>query len=132
MRNYPEIRPLKDSAELELLKAQAAEDGHRVIFPTHVFVRGSQVIGYASLMACVPLVPGAMPQAVQVNVWFSTREFHPRESFYVINALECIARCSCVARTLIVPCTKESPFFAHMAGMGYAPIMETTLWGKAI
>lgn len=133
MNDFPSIKPLKDQAELEELVKLASEDGHRVLSPTHIFRKGSQIIGYASICAIVPLCPpGAQPQAAQVHVWFDTRCFHARDSFNIINSLENIARCACPARTLIVPCTPKSPFYGYMQGLGYSPIMETVLWGKVL
>lgn len=130
---FPRIVPITSQAQIDSLAKIAAGDGHRVLMPTHLIIKGDQVLGYASLAAIVPLMPGAQPHAVQVHVWFHTQRCHSRDSFHVINALENIARCAGGgARTLIVPCTKESPFFKQMSGMGYAPIMDTTLWGKPI
>lgn len=131
MDGFPKIKPITSQAQVDALTKIAAADGHRVLAPTHVFVKGDEVIGYASICAMLPLFPpGAPPRATQINVWFHSQRFHARDSFNIINVLENIAWNGCPAPALIVPCTKESPFYKHMPALKYSPVMETVLWGK--
>lgn len=131
MDNFPKIRPITSQQELDALKAAAALDAHTPILPTHIFWRGEKIIGYASL--CAMVMPGVpQPQAVQVNVWFDSKEFRPRESFQVINALENVAANVFGCRQILVPCSPDSPFIKVMQAMGYSPLFRMTLHGKTL
>lgn len=133
MHNFPTIRLVANQSELDRLKAEALSDNHRPIRPTHIFWKGEEIVGYASICALVPLVPNGAAQEVQFHTWFHTAKLGPRDSFNLINALENIMRCCCpTAKTAIVPVALESPFTKVMESMDYRPLMDTRLWGRVL
>lgn len=106
----PWLRPLRDANERAELERLAHEDNHATIEPTHVFVKGSELVGYASIGA-IPLV---LP-------WFSTRKCKTRDSLYFINQMEnFLANAMGPGGGLIcVPFVQGSPFAPHIEDLGY-------------
>ena len=63
------------------MNAAAAADNHPVLAPSHVMVKGGQVIGYLSL--------GSLPT---VQAWFDSKNKHALDSLKMIEQGEEIGR----------------------------------------
>jgi hypothetical protein len=105
---------------LAALAAAAAADGHPVIGPTHVMVKGEKIIGYLSL--------GGLPT---VQAWFDRKHPHAADSLKMIETGEALLQDKGV-REYAVACAPESPFTPHMERMGFERLGETVLWLKRI
>lgn len=121
---YPVVRPIVCQAQLDALTRAAKEDGHSPMFPTHEVcsygLQDSPPIGYISLMA-TPML----------NFWMHTKNAKARDSLFAFQMAENLAR-ACGKSELIIPCTKESPFFKYMESLGAQKLWETTLFVKRL
>jgi hypothetical protein len=119
----PRARLVRVNGDPELVKAiaqAAAADDHQCIAPTHVMVKGDQIIGYLSL--------GGMPV---VQAWFDTKNPHVLDSLKMIEHGE-TALAEAGAQTYMVAVSEQSPFRPHLERLGFQPVMETTLWIKRV
>lgn len=107
-------------AKIHALRQLAAADNHIVLNPTHVMVKGGQVIGYLSL--------NGLPT---VHAWFDTKNKHATDSIKMIEHGETIFRQQGV-RAYTVACAEESPFTPHMARLGFTKLGTTVLWHKPL
>lgn len=100
---------------VEQLRTAAAADDHAVLFPTHVFVKDGQIVGYASI-ATMPVI----------NFWADSTKLHAAESIKMIEQAEAV--CSHHGlRSVVVPCAENSPFAQHMERLGYTKLGATVL-----
>jgi hypothetical protein len=110
--------------ELEALASLAEDDKHEPIAPSHVFLKGNEIVGYASI-AQVPLI---LP-------WFHTTRCRAADSHYFINQMEnLIAECMPAnGQDLIcVPVVAGSPFQPHIADFGYVDAGKVSLAFKKV
>ena len=118
--NFVQVLPIKEE-ELAELKKLAREDGHTVLFPTHVIKKKDEIVGYFSI-ANVPVLCG----------WLSTKDMKAVDSMMALN----IAHNTAAAlglNTLIMPLADSSPFFAHVTRFGYkATLNKFTLFAKGM
>ena len=113
------FRP-QSQAELDALVNQAAADRHCVLAPTHIMVKGDELLGYLSL--------GALPV---VHAWFDSHHKHALDSLKMIEMGEAIFADKGV-RQYAVACAAESPFSQHMERMGFKKLGTTVLWTKQL
>lgn len=106
----PQVRAIRTEAELAAVRAAAAADAHGVVAATHLVTKGGEVVGYGSIGGLMLL-----------NVWVATGQVRARESAYLLNLAENIAR-DRGAKGICVPCSPASPFSGYMAGMGYTEL----------
>ena len=104
--------------KLEALQAKAGADAHCVIAPTHVLMKGGEVLGYFSL--------GALPT---VQAWFDSNHKHAADSLKMIEHGETIFREQGV-RMYAICCAEESPFTPHMERLGFRKLGTTVVWIK--
>ena len=102
------------------LQRAAAADDHLVLAPTHVMMKGEQIVGYLSL--------GGLPT---VHAWFDSKSPHASDSLKMIETGEAIMA-SNGARQYAVAVAEHSPFTAHMERLGFTKLGTTTLWTKAL
>lgn len=103
---------------LDELRRLAAEDSHMVLQPTHVMVKGEQIIGYLSL--------NGLPT---IHAWFDSHHKHALDSIKMIEHGETILRHQGL-RTVAVACAEQSPFTPHLARLGFHKLGTTVLWQK--
>jgi hypothetical protein len=124
------LRPLqprdqKEAQELPQVLAalheKAADDDHMVIAPTHVMVKGGEIIGYLSL--------AGMPM---VHAWFDSGHKHVNDSLKMIEHGETVLRANPQVRQYTICCAEESPFSPLMPGMGFKKLGTTTVWMKEL
>jgi len=111
---------LKDNATAKRLVEAAAKDDHLVIAPTHVMMRGEEIIGYLSL--------GALPV---VQAWFDSKSGHVLDSLKMIEMGEAIFDTQGV-KQFAVGVQPNSPFAPHMARLGFVELGQTVLWHKTL
>lgn len=110
--------------EMDALRSLARDDKHEPIAPSHVFTKGGEIIGYASI-ARVPLV---LP-------WFHTGRCHPADSHYFINQVEnLLAECMhATGQDLVcVPFVPGSPFEPHIEKLGFVNAGKVNLTFKKV
>lgn len=110
--------------EVDPLRDLAQDDQHELISPSHVFVKGGEIIGYASI-AQVPLI---LP-------WFHTARCHPADSHYFINQVEnLIAECmpNNGQDLICVPFAPGSPFEPHIEKLGFVNAGKVALTFKKV
>ena len=120
LKERARLVPIRDNETLGRLFTAAKADNHQVLAPTHVMLRGDQIIGYLSL--------GGIPT---VQAWFDTQSGHVLDSLKMIEMGEAILA-SQGAPGFCVMVSKDSPFFPHMQRLGFEPVMETTFWKKKL
>jgi len=120
LKERARLVPLKDNVTAKRLFEAAAADDHTVIAPTHVMMRGEQIIGYLSL--------GAMPV---VQSWFDSKSGHVLDSLKMIEMGEAVIA-SQGAAAYQVAVSENSPFAPHMERLGYKPVGKTVLWQKQL
>lgn len=107
----------------ELVKAvvaAAAADDHKCIAPTHVMMKGEEIVGYLSL--------GGMPT---VQAWFDSKSGHVLDSLKMIEHGE-TALAEAGATAYLVAVSDESPFRPHMERLGFKPLYQPMLYFKRI
>lgn len=112
--------PIRDNETVKRLFEAARADDHMVIAPTHVMLRGTEIIGYLSL--------GAMPV---VQSWFDSKTGHVLDSLKMIEMGEVVMASQGVT-AYQVAVSESSPFAPHMERLGYKPVGKTVLWQKQI
>lgn len=120
LKERARLVPLRDNEQVRRLVEAAAADHHQCLAPTHVMVRGDQIIGYLSL--------GGLPT---VQAWFDSATGHVLDSLKMIEMGEAVLA-SQGAGAYAVCVSKDSPFFPHMQRLGFEPVMETTVWKKKV
>lgn len=94
-------------ADLQHLEECAKLDGHAVIAPSYVVLKGEQTVGYI----------GVLPT---VTAWLDTQRVQVRDSLVVQNFWENQLRANFPNMPVIgVACTQESPFFKYLPRVGY-------------
>lgn len=104
------LRPVRRE-ELGRLATLAERDNHALIAPTHVFEKGSELVGYAS----IGLVPLVLP-------WFDTQRCKAADSLYYINQMENLVANAMPdngQNLMAVPVAQDSPFAPFIAKLGY-------------
>jgi hypothetical protein len=117
MQSKPVIVPYSPDLMRELVDA-ASDDGHCIMYPSHVVKRDEQIIGYGSI--CV------MPVA---QCWLHSKFVTPRESLILHRQLDSIVK-STGHNSVITLCTEKSPFYPVMPKLGYTKLFPTTLFIK--
>lgn len=116
---FDRFRSAEEAKELQEL---AKADNHSVILPTHVLRKDGKMVGYMSVG------PVQMPC---VLAWFSTKEMQARESFHLVNGIECqVAHAG--GSAIMWPIPKNSPFYPLMESMGYKNSGDYTLFIKPL
>lgn len=106
--------------KLAALTAKAEADAHDVVAPTHLMVKGNDIIGYLSL--------GGLPM---VQAWFDSHHKHAGDSLKMIEHGETVLR-EQGHRAFGICCMEASPFTPHMERLGFRKLGVTTVWVKAI
>lgn len=104
------IVPLASHEDAQRLVGAAASDEHIVVAPTHLVMKGEEIVGYGSL--------GAIRL---VNVWVHSRKVNKFESVRLLREAEEILR-GHGAGVVCMPCDQKSPFRPFMPRLGYAPL----------
>ena len=120
LKERARLVPLKDNVTAKRLFEAAAADDHTVIAPTHVMLRGEEIIGYLSL--------GGMPV---VQSWFDSKSLHVLDSIKMIEMADAVMASQGV-QAYQVAVSEESPFKEHMVRLGYTRVFTTTLWQKQL
>lgn len=105
---------------VERLVNEASRDNHTVLAPTHIMMRGDEILGYLSLGGIAT-----------VQCWFKSSVKNPRHSKDMIKHGETVFRERNV-QTYVVACAEESPFTPHMERMGFRKLGTTVLWQKQL
>lgn len=122
INGYVGFDMIRSKEDMEQLQTDAKADNHSVLCPTHPIRKNGKLVGYFSV------APAAAPT---IHAWLSTKEMPARESFHLINAIECeIARTGAAA--IIFPVPKKSPFFDLMKHLGYEDCGETHMFVKKL
>lgn len=117
-QNEPEAAAL--NATVDRLHAAAAADNHAVLNPTHVVLKGEAIVGYGSLAGLPTL-----------HLWVDSKRVNAMESMRLLETTEVLlAEGGC--RAVCVPCSEESPFYAHMERLGYTKLGRTVLFVKNV
>ena len=105
----PWVRAIRAEDVPALVRAAEA-DNHVVLAPTHLVVRGGEILGYASVGA-VPLV----------LTWLDSKKVKARDMMYLVNLAENMVGTAGQAQAgvVCVPCAEDSPIYPHMGALGY-------------
>lgn len=118
VQRLPVIRKVRDGADFARLQEVAAEDEHRVYFPSHVVEKDGEVAGYLGVCS--------MPM---LRVWLHKERMKARDTAFVMGVAENLLREKGVEVTggLIA---RQSPLFPHLAKLGWLPVGESLLITK--
>jgi hypothetical protein len=112
------------AGDLQELHELAQQDRHEVIAPSHVFTKGADLVGYASIAQVALVLP-----------WFHTERCQPRDSVYFINQMENLAGNilpDSGPGLICVPVVRSSPFQQHIARLGYLAADQATITFKKV
>lgn len=113
------IKPITSLELYQQVIAQAKEDGHLLIAPTHcVYDKDGKVIGAITIM------PTPM-------IWMDTRAVNVRDSVRMEEQLITSLAMS-GAKVVCLPCTKDSPYHALLSKSGYFNAGSYDLFYKEI
>ena len=116
MNPLPRLRKIVDEAERQKVYEAAKADEDGVDHVTHVWTRGGEIIGAAS-MAAVPVILG----------WHHRARMSARDSFHCFRIYESVMDQMGFPKywTLV---NARSPYQDHMEKFGFKPIWETKLF----
>jgi hypothetical protein len=114
------VRPIRSNDELKQLIEIAAADNHVVIGPTHLLIKGDEIVGYMSLGGIT-----------HVHNWFHSEKGNAKDSLLAISQGEAILAQQGITN-YIVACDEESPFFGKMEKIGFTPLFNTNLYSKEV
>lgn len=106
--------------DAQALKAAAAADNHCVIAPTHLMLKGQNLLGYLSL--------NGIPN---VHAWFDSKHPHASDSLKMIEMGELVLREHNIGMYSLL-CAEESPFTPHLERLGFAKLGKTVLYLKQL
>ena len=116
------IKPVTKLTEDEIAYAveTAKADGHGTLGITHVVERDKQPIGHISICG-VPLV----------LVWLHTKQSKIRDTLRVLDFFENRIRDG-GGTSVLVPCSRSSPYYNTMEGLGYIKGDDLTFFTKGL
>ena len=120
MMERVQLRPIRPG-ELAGLVAAAREDAHECVLPSHVVLKGGEIIGYVGLVHHVCLA----------NVWMHSQKAGPLDSLAGLTALEALAA-EHGGRVIVMPCDTKSPYYGKLGKLGYATLGESTITMKGL
>jgi hypothetical protein len=103
---------------LGALRSAASADQHTVLAPTHLVIKGDEIVGYGSL--------GGLPT---LHLWLDSHKVHAADSLRLLETAEALLADKNV-RQVLVPCSEQSPFAQHMERLGFKKLGTTTLFTK--
>lgn len=104
MNQLINIRPFRESDREQLVKNAQADNGHGVWFPSFVYEKEGQIVGYFSI--AVPVVLS----------WQDTNKMTPLDSVQCIKFIEGALAAS---PFICIPCDPESPYMKFLPKAGY-------------
>lgn len=111
------VLPLPLAQLPALTEAARADGNHAIIDPTHVIMRGGEIVGYGSL-GRVRMMYG----------WLDTNKLKGPESFNAWRQAE--AEMRKLGGPVCLPCTLTSPLLPFMERKGYRPLGDVRLFRK--
>jgi len=93
--------------EMPAILALAEADGHRLLMPSHAVMRDTEVIGAFSICS-IPYVA----------TWMHTKRAEAGDSMAALASLNDGLRFT-GRKAYVLPCSESSPFFPHMARLGF-------------
>jgi len=103
MSNTIKIRPFQPEDMDKLVKA-ATEDGHAVYFPSFVWEKDGEIVGYSSV--AVPVV----------LTWQHSKKMNAGDSLKALGFMEGVLS---AFPFVCLPCDPESPFMRFLPKQGY-------------
>lgn len=100
------------------LVAAAAADDHCVLYPTEVFEKNGEIVGYVSVFG-MPIV----------NVWLDSKKVTARDSLYLLGRMNQGIKAKGIG-SYVMPCAEISPFYPKMDKLGFSKLGSTTLFYK--
>jgi hypothetical protein len=115
----PEIllRPLSPGQCPALVEAARADGNHAVIDPTHVVMRGDEIVGY-----------GSIGRVRMFYAWLDTQKLSGMESFNAWRQAE--MEMQRLGGPIACPCKLTSPLLPFMERKGYKPLGDVRLFRK--
>jgi hypothetical protein len=120
MMERVQLRPIRPG-ELAGLVAAAREDAHECVLPSHVVLKGGEIIGYVGLVHHVCLA----------NVWMHSQKAGPLDSLAGLTALEALAA-EHGNTSVLLPCDTASPYWTKLEKLGYRKLLESTITVKPL
>ena len=113
---HVQIRPIISEEERLQVYETAAEDGMGPLMPTHVVMKGDDIVGSFCLFSPT------------VYWWMHTKRMRVRDSHYVFQAISTLLANEGIHK-FILPCEPESPYFSLMSNrLDYHPGTEGGDW----
>lgn len=110
--NDARLVPLTTVEQFKALQDCARQDNHIVVCPTHLVVKGEQIVGYGSV--------GKVPM---LNCWVHSKHVNKFESIRLLREAETMLA-DRGAEFVILPVAKESPFRKFVKKLGYIVLGE--------
>lgn len=114
------LKTITTKEDLSELLVAAKKDHHSVVFPSHLVRKEEKTIGYAGIFS--------MPILMW---WLDSKEGKARDSLELMTQIEDIARSKNVRRYATI-CSEDSPYYPHMARLGFQKLGPTVLFEKEL
>jgi hypothetical protein len=112
--NDARLVPLTTVEQFKALQAYAAQDGHIVVCPSHLVMKGSQIVGYGSI--------GSVPM---LNTWVHSKHVNKFESLRLLREAETMLA-EGGAKFVILPVAASSPFRKFVGKLGYTTLGDAS------
>jgi len=99
---HVQIRPIVSEEERLQVYEAAAEDGMGPLMPTHVVMKGDDIVGAFCLFSPT------------VYWWMHTKKIRGRDSYSVFQAMSALLANEGIHK-FVLPCESESPYFSLLS-----------------
>jgi len=106
--------------QIHALNDAAAKDNHIILFPSHLVVRGNNIVGYGSVCS--------MPVA---HIWMDKQHAKANDSVFASRQLDQEMK-RLGHKFFVTLCHENSPFYPVMDRFGYQKLHPMTLFLKQL
>ena len=99
------VRPIKTAAEYDSIVTAATENGHGVLYATHIITKKGETVGYFSVGAFT-------------TVWLHSDKVTPRDTSTLLVGLDALAAQIGLPNYTMI-CEETSPFYKVLPALGF-------------
>lgn len=114
------MHEIQSQGEFQELVLAANKDHHDVVFPSHIFRKNGELIGYAGIFSTPVLM-----------WWVDSQKGKARDTLELLKEVEDLAKTKGINRYVTI-CSEDSPYFKHMGRLGYTEMGQTVMFQKEL
>lgn len=112
----PTVKKIVSKEQADALMQAVKQDSDNLDFPTHMVLRGDEIIGGISV--------GAIPFC---TVWMDSEKCDAKDSFQMQSCIESVLNDRGISR-YFVACDEKSNYMGHMERFGHKPYWRAVLY----